>query len=367
MPLGEWLRSFANCDTRKREDELMKVFLAEYVCGGGFGNLSVDSIEDSLRLEGAAMASALAEDVAKVAELCVPVDPRLVPCLPDCEQHLIQPGESLWGQWARAAEGCDAAIVIAPEKDGILAKAVGMLRAANVDVIAGSGDFLRVASDKQQTARAFMAAGVPHPVTFLPTDPRSITRLRFCDRFIVKPRDGCGTESIALFDDLDRAMNSATDNDLIQGYVPGQAASVAVIVSGGEVVVLPAVSQDISIENCAYRGGQGPLDNDLQRRAAALAQCAIAAMPPSARGFVGLDLILGEDVGDDVVIEINPRLTTSYVGLRHMIAGNLGARLLGLECGPVQCKTGADEVRWTRDGQVWVGQAQVGQAQVGNV
>ncbi len=337
----------------------MKVFLGEFVCGGGFGNQRIETVGDSLRHEGAAMLTALATDLARVASISIPVDRRFGARLPVCETFDFNPEESIWAQWAKAAQGCDAAIVIAPEKDGILAKAVGMLRAANVDVIAASGDFLRVASDKQQTARAFLSAGVPHPVTFLPSDHRSVTRLRMCERFIVKPRDGCGTESIAMFNDMDEAMNSASDNDLVQGYVPGMPISVSVIVNGGNLIVLPAVSQDISIENSEYRGGCGPLPNDYQRRAAALAQCAIAAMPPSARGFIGLDMVMGSDAGGDVVIEINPRLTTSYVGLRQMIAGNLGARLLGLETGPVQCKTGADEVRWTRDGQVWVGENQV--------
>lgn len=338
---------------------MMKVFLGEFVCGGGFGNQRIETIDESLRHEGTAMLTALAEDLAGVASVSIPIDRRFGAKLPPCEAFEFHAEEPIWAQWARAAEGCDAAIVIAPEKEGILAKAVGMLRAANVDVIASSGDFLRVASDKQLTARALLSAGVPHPVTFLPSDSRSIIRLRMCDRFIVKPRDGCGTESIAVFDDLDMALNSATDHDLVQGYVPGLPISVAVIANGGNLIVLPAVSQDISIENCSYRGGCGPLADDYQRRAAALAQCAIAAMPPGARGFIGLDLVMGDDAGGDVVIEINPRLTTSYVGLRHMVAGNLGARLLGMEVDPVQCKTGAEEVRWTRDGQVWVGEHQV--------
>lgn len=332
----------------------MKVFLAEYVCGGGFGTAPIDRIDDSLRLEGAAMAAALAEDLAKVAEVVMPIDVRLRPCLPACEEHPMHAEESLWGQWAKAAAGCDAAIIIAPEKGGILAKAVGMLRAAGVDVRASTGDFLRVASDKLQMARAMHTAGVPHPATLLPNDAKSRARLRKAGQIIVKPRDGCGTESIRLYDDLDSAMKLVGENDLVQGYVPGMPASVSVIVEGGEMVILPAVSQDIAIRNCAYLGGRGPLPNDQQRRAASLAQCAIAAMPPHARGFIGLDLVLADDPSQDVVIEINPRLTTSYVGLRRMVSGNLAARLLGLQFGPVQCKTGENEVRWTRDGQVWV-------------
>ncbi len=331
----------------------MKVFLGEYVCSGGLG---AQPAEDSMRLEGGAMLAALATDLAKVASLSIPVVPELCPTLPPCQQHAIEPDKSLWSQWIKAAEGCDAAVVIAPERSGILAKAVGMLRAAGIDVIAGTGDFLRVASDKQQTARALVAAGVPHPITFLPSDPRSAARLKLCDQFIVKPRDGCGTESVSLFDDLDEAMNRSTDDDIVQGYVPGTPVSVSVIVNGNELIVLPAVFQDISIERCTYLGGSGPLCEDWQRRAAALAQRAIAAMPPYARGFVGLDLVLGEDSSGDVVIEINPRLTTSYVGLRHMVVGNPAARLLGLQSGPVQCKLATDTVRWTRDGNVWIGE-----------
>jgi tyramine---L-glutamate ligase len=334
----------------------MKVFLGEYVCSGGFGDQPPDAIDDSLRLEGGAMLTALATDLAKVASLSVPISRSLCPALPPCEQHIINPRKPLWGQWLSAAQGCDAAIIIAPERSGILAKAVGMLRAADVNVIAGSGDFLRVASDKQQTARVFAAAGVPHPVTLLPSDPRSAARLKLCDRFIVKPRDGCGTESVALFDDINDALNSSTDEDVVQGYVAGTPVSVSVIVNGNELVVLPAVSQDISIESCSYWGGSGPLPEGWQRRAAALAQCAIAAMPPSPRGFIGLDLVLGDDSSGDAVIEINPRLTTSYVGLRHMVVGNLAARLIGLESGAAHCKTTPDTVRWTRDGRVWVGE-----------
>ena len=47
-------------------------------------------------------------------------------------------------------------------------------------------------------------------------------------------------------------------------------------------------------------------------------------------GFVGVDLILGADAEgrEDLAIEINPRLTTSYVGLRALLHGNLAGLML---------------------------------------
>ena len=48
------------------------------------------------------------------------------------------------------------------------------------------------------------------------------------------------------------------------------------------------------------------------------------------RGYVGVDLVLGpaEDGSRDVVLEVNPRLTTSYVGLSCLAKGNLAAEML---------------------------------------
>lgn len=52
-------------------------------------------------------------------------------------------------------------------------------------------------------------------------------------------------------------------------------------------------------------------------------------------GYLGIDLVLGDDPGghDDTVIEINPRLTTSYVGLRALARENLAAAMLAVAHG----------------------------------
>ncbi len=58
-------------------------------------------------------------------------------------------------------------------------------------------------------------------------------------------------------------------------------------------------------------------------------------------GYVGVDLILGRDPGgnEDYVIEVNPRLTTSYVGLRAAAKSNLAeamVQIAGGDAGPVE-------------------------------
>ncbi len=340
----------------------MKVFVAEFVCGGGLTNLPAEEIPASLRREGAAMLSAVVSDMSHVAETVVPVDRRfesvlrkIAPGVRSARSFSIDPDRSVWSQWVEAAQGCSVAVVIAPENDGMLAKAVAMLRAAGVDVIAGSGDFLRVASDKLQTARVLLAAGISHPKYVATSDFRYEKEVSQAQRFVVKPRDGCGTHHIRTFDKYSDALAELDADSILQAWVPGRPISISLIANDREQTFLPAVTQQLCLQTCEYNGGTGPLDDDIQRRATAIGSRAIAAMPPTARGFVGLDLLIGDRPSEDCVIEINPRLTTSYVGLRRMIQGNLAARLLDLESGPVVCQVSVESVRWTPDGHVWIG------------
>jgi predicted ATP-grasp superfamily ATP-dependent carboligase len=331
----------------------MRVFVGEFICGGGFARLPIDQVPQSLQQEGAAMLGGIASDLVQVADVVVPLDPRLEIEVNDGQVVHNDPDKPPLPQWIEAARGCDAALIIAPENEGTLAKVVGVLRSAGLDVIAGSGDFLRVASDKLLTARTLHAAGVAHPPFLASSDNRLESELEGFDKYVMKPRDGCGTQSIRTFDSLPQARSEMTPGEILQPWIDGQPISITVVVHGATQTVLPAVEQFIDPQTCAYAGGRGPLDDDAQRRATSLAAAALAAVP-GARGFVGLDLMLGEKPSQDCVIEINPRVTTSYVGLRKMINGNIAARLLGLESGPVACSQAAGSVRWTPAGEVWV-------------
>lgn len=333
----------------------MRVFIAEFVCGGGVSEKNVDEIPGGLRREGHAMLSALVEDASRVADIVVPVDPRLAPAfdgVSNVTPFRIDPLQPLWPQWIKAAADCDAAIVVAPESNGILAKGVAMLRAGGLNVIAGSGDFLRVASDKVQTARVLHAASVNHPDFIAVGERKFVTKMKKFDQFVVKPRDGCGTQQVQRFDSFDTAMERLDETMILQHWCPGRAVSVSLIATGNRHFFLPAVAQELHNDSCEYQGGCGPLCDDDQRRAMALASRVIEAMPPTAKGFIGFDLLLGERPSEDVVIEVNPRLTTSYVGLRRMTNANLAARILDVEHEPIACQVGVGQVHWSSEGDV---------------
>ena len=94
-----------------------------------------------------------------------------------------------------------------------------------------------------------------------------------------------------------------------------------------------------------YVGGRIPLPAPLAARATRLSDEAVRAVA-GLQGYVGVDVVLGpaRDGSLDAVIEINPRLTTSYVGLRVLTQGNLAEVMLRLVTGqdipPVTLATG---------------------------
>lgn len=335
----------------------MDVFIGEYVCGGGHCRRPLEKIPRAQREEGLAMLRCVAEDFSEIADsVHVAIDPRFEIRLPsNVFIHTVSSDTTLWSQWIAAAANCDTALLIAPESDGLLAQSVAMLQSTGVRVLNGFGDFLRSASDKLETARVLSAAGVAHPPTWTVASLPAPDTLPAAQAYVVKPRDGCGTEDVRVFPTLEEAV-AAADNEgrIIQPWIKGRAASVAVLVEATDMTVLPAVSQSISSEDCTYRGGQGPLHEDDQRRAANLARSAIRALPRTIRGFIGFDLVLADNPEHDCVIEVNPRLTTSYVGLRHIVEGNLAARIAGLDRSPLRCAAHCGEIRWNASGEVWM-------------
>src|SRR5207248_1194750 len=81
-------------------------------------------------------------------------------------------------------------------------------------------------------------------------------------------------------------------------------------------------------------GGELPIPPDLAARAVAVATRAVGCVP-GLLGYVGVDLVLGDaaDGSRDYAIEINPRLTASYVGLRALAGFNLAAAMLRVAAG----------------------------------
>ena len=316
----------------------MHIFVYEWATGGGLVD-AAGPVPASLLREGVAMIGALAGDLVRIPDCRVSAlrDPRVLQlALPGCTVVDVISRSSHREEFERLAAEADATILIAPELDDILLKAARLATTIGGRLTSPSVEFIRVAADKQRTCETLATAGVPVPSGRM-LEADELLPADFGYPAVVKPVNGAGSQDTFMVSGPYDAPAYAWRRRL-ERYVPGQAASVAMLCGLGGRISLEPCKQRISDDGrLRYLGGEMPLAAGLADRARSLGERALAAMP-AAVGYVGVDLVLGRepDGSQDAVIEINPRLTTSYVGLRTAAVGNLAETMWRVAQGDMQ-------------------------------
>ncbi len=269
------------------------------------------------------MLAALARDFVRAGcRVTVLRDARLPePGLTGVDIQLVSgPGHEL-ARCLEIAAASDYTVLIAPELDRLLWKRCCAVREVG-RLLSPDAAFVELASSKHRTACRLSAAGVPVPDGVL-VSGESPWPAAIDVPAVWKRDDGAGSTDTHVL--LERIVPSAPQPMRLERFCEGTAASVSVLCGPAGNRLLPPCFQRLSQDGrLRYLGGRVPLPPLLSSRASQLAQRALDALPP-AMGYVGIDLVLGQDdVGrEDVVIEVNPRLTTSYLGLRELARENL--------------------------------------------
>ena len=315
----------------------MRVFIWEYLCGGAS---LAERLDGSLAREGRAMLLALVEDFLQIdgCQVATTWDARLgdFPILDVDVTAIEQQDESR--VFAEQVRRCDAALVVAPEFDRILEARTSDVRAAGVRCLGSSTDAVRICADKLICNQRLANAGVPAIDTTCVSDHGPPRTGEF--PLVLKPRFGAGSmetwliESPEAWSQLQGRIGREAFLQMVrQPFVAGRPASVGVLLSAEREspVVLPPTEQHLSEDGrFRYLGGTIPLASS-EDESHALREVVEAACRtcPGLSGYVGLDLILSESRGErPVVVEINPRVTTSYVGYRRGLAGNIAREIL---------------------------------------
>lgn len=307
------------------------------------------------------MLSALASDFAAIPDVEVTFfqDRRVRNkiSIPGATRIVIESPIDLFRHFRDLADKVDHGVVIAPEFNDHLRDWSSRWTALGGNLLGPSETFVHIASSKQATAEHLAAAGVPVPRGMQLGWPDDLPdNLEY--PAILKPDDGVGSQGILYLKQradgrVERRMNTPVWR--LERYCPGIPCSVALLAGPQGMVTLPACLQWLSRDGkFQYRGGMTPIAAPLNARAQRLALAAAQAMPP-AHGYFGVDLVLGdaEDGSQDFVIEINPRLTTSYVGLRSLACTNLAQAMLDVAAGR-SCDLSFEtrRIQFTPDGQV---------------
>ncbi len=317
----------------------MRIFLYEWITGGGLVE-EPGPLPASMLAEGAAMATALAADFSAIdgAQVTLLRDIRLDElALPGCEVIEIHSSSHRQDEIERLASEADHTLAIAPEFDNILLQTLQHAKQAGGRLLAASQEFVKLTSNKHRTALHLARAGVPLPVAVLLSPEEEKLPAEFAYPAVLKPVCGAGSQHTLLVSGAKDEPPCYPWPQRLERFCPGIAASVAMLCGPSHRTPLPACRQDVSSDGrFTYRGGSLIHEADLAHRATVLADRAMEALP-AALGYVGVDLVLGKaaDGSEDFIIEVNPRLTTSYVGLRAATDGNLAAALIANAAGNV--------------------------------
>ncbi len=303
----------------------MRLFVCEFLTGGG---LCAGDLPKALLRDAACMSDALLADLNRIGgvEVFTTRDVRLAA---ETEKTTsLGAADDPWLIWSECLRSADAAWFVAPESGGILLALRHLADACQCRFLGCEAAAIRIAGSKRLTAAHFSATGIET----VPTCDLQDVPPESAHGWVVKPDDGAGCEESYYFDDAAdveawRRTCSEPQRFVLQPRIPGRHASLSLLYGDDGGDVLACNEQVIAFDDGRITEGP-PLVNALQERSGewqTFAQ-AIGRALPGLRGYAGVDFIDTEH--GPVLVEINPRLTTSYAGLSDILDYNLAERIL---------------------------------------
>jgi predicted ATP-grasp superfamily ATP-dependent carboligase len=304
------------------------VLIHEHASGGGMGD---DPPPASWLAEGSAMRRALAADFAALgARVVMTLDARLPDEHGPWTTVRIRP-LSILDALPSLTSHADHTVLIAPETGGILRDLARMVARAGGRSLGSIPEAIDLTSDKLRLAEHLDRAGVPTPATRLVRPGSGLPRDAIYPA-VLKPVDGAGSIDTLMVtspeDPIVAAFSGATG--LLQPLSPGEPRSASFLARPDAPPRLLAVGrQEIAVESgrFAYLGGtiltdELPADHPARRSVASV---------PGLAGLVGVDYLHDPESGRATVLEINPRPTTSCIGLVHALGpGRLASTWLSM-------------------------------------
>jgi predicted ATP-grasp superfamily ATP-dependent carboligase len=307
-----------------------KILVFEFITGGGF---SQQELPESLAKEGLIMLKALIYELASLSniELTVVLDWRIEAFkLPINSQFItVSSTQNIYDLLPDLIEGSDFFWPIAPEMDGALQKITQLAEQKSKQLLNSSSQAIAVCSDKLKTIQCLKNQGI-NTVEGIQLDK---FRRQFSLPWVIKSKDGVGClnsyfiSSQQAFIHINSQIESKSDY-LIQPYIKGDSLSLSCLFRQGKAWLLCCNRQLISIVNGKFEL-QSCIVNIVTENhiiyQGLLNQIANAI--PGLYGYVGIDIIQPEQC-PALVLEINPRLTTSYAGINQATGFNVAKAIV---------------------------------------
>ncbi len=305
----------------------MRIYVLEYYSGGAMAD---NPLPRSIVKEGQLIRDAVLNDLLQLPHVHVVIsqDYRLQANHSQIETIQVNPGmfTSIFGHLIRES---DAVMIIAPETNNILSDLTVQVENSSKPLLGSKSIGINKVTNKLQLTQKLQQVGLAVPPTWSLafTKNKFISPERLSFPAVIKPVMGTACEGVCYIESAAVPnLNIKPCPMMIQQYIFGMPASVSLLISENACIPLSLNQQKISFHpEFKYTGGVIPFNHPLKAEAMAAAVHACSLFS-GLRGYVGVDLILTED--KPVIIEINPRITTSYIGLSQAANANMAALIL---------------------------------------
>ncbi|MFM9836135.1 MAG: ATP-grasp domain-containing protein [Methylophilaceae bacterium] len=303
----------------------VKIFVCEFITGGGFNHVD---LPESLVREGTLMRDALLLDLSALPyEIILTIDARLATQKLVSTAIIVHEHDDFWQILEQQISNTDMVWLIAPETDHLLKKLTKLAIKHQKPILGCGLESIEICSSKYATYQALSQAEIETIPTF-----KMLEWKKGEGAWLAKPDDGAGCDDTVCFESADElaswigAWNKATSH-VIQPFIEGKPASISCVMHHGKAYVLSCNTQLISTQKHQLKFN-GCVLNDMTANRAAFELVAnkIAQAMLDLAGYVGIDVIVEND--KVIVVEINPRLTTSYSGLAEAIGANPAALII---------------------------------------
>ncbi len=275
----------------------MKILVAEYAVGGGEKSASI------LR-EGEAILETLKVSFERTGNEVV---------YPVTEDDFEVAVDEL-------SKRSDAGIVIAPDEK--LCRLTECIESNTVNLGCPS-ECVKICADKMRTTKILADREIPVP-RIVPDDEmkKSATQKSI---YVKKPRYGCASENVFILNGKEThegVFSYSQDNHdyIITEFIKGEAISSSVVVGSSSVLPLTINKQFVRMrgERLRYEGGLVPyfVGWDVEKEIMSTSKKIVTML--HCKGYVGIDFVLGDD-GTAYVVDVNPRPTTSIVGIAKVL------------------------------------------------
>ena len=311
---------------------IVKILVFEYITGGGFNK---QELPDSLIGEGGLMLNALLNNLTRLNgfDVTVMLDWRIneLVCGTCTNKVIIRPEHDITEEFARLVKQSDLVWPIAPEFDGILQNLCQTVELLGKVLLTSPATAVAIAGNKFKTYELLNQHQIATVPTRLLDDTyfSSFDRLRTGGEWMVKPIDGVGcADSYVITNRQDFEQIAARKSSyIIQPHLQGVKTSLSCLFKQGSGWLVCVNLQRFELINRQYHLADIVVNHhpDLGSYQQLIAK--IASALPELWGYVGIDLIENDRT---LVLEINPRLTTSFAGIYDALGINIAEAVLQL-------------------------------------